>query len=1416
MSVINSLVVNRDEHMEWSEFVMFVIEQVVSDKDFTIFEKFDDVNHHSIQPPASRQSVHGTKMSPESTRLLVGVGPELLIYNTNNQSETWLSEPDTLIMQQKGKKIAHGFGAGIVNNSSLHTSAHHKEDRLVGAGAKVSEDIVHECVDLAFLPSRDMLFVLRSDLCVEFHRMTSRTSFLPENMEHCGFWHLKNPHYRIQIRDMPEESWRLFIIGNTNEIESWLISVGERGHVEISDPQLLIGHNDYVRDILVIYNESYSIMASGSMDTKVMIWDLKTMSCKGVKTGHTAGVQCLAYDGRSTLFAGGFDYSIIGWDLDAQISKPVIFLNGHNATVSKLRALGGVDRCISLDMDGEIRFWDTSRLNPNDNDREISDLAVVEDHIRSFEVFGDVGSRFPTSHGMFMAAQGRRQHIYRVSDYADKVSPPLHVFLSQPLLMCITVHTQHIAFWSAVTGHEQNVMKIGGSHSGIAVEVTSAVLDDRARKLIVGDSNGHISVYNGLTAAKLKTFPALPFAVRYLIYTPDKTIIAVAGAGDLHVFDELPAAPEGNNDNNAHATSQIHSQLHLRETRAHEADVVAIAYSAKLGLIATADMSGMVVVWNYEFFTVEIILNAGFMEGEIGQLAFMDPIPLLAVTGSTSTVTLVPVSRAFKMFGRVLWKVQMHAVGAPELVELEDLEEEEYYEDGDTFDPRAGVMCLDNDLNVGVTAVISEIGLDSVSSTNSKNTPNRTPMRTPNRTPRGSIRGVLPIALNELGSVSTAGSNSQPSSVPSSARPGMSVRVLSTPPGMASAISARAQSAKEAKEAKEANMAAAAASSQQASAAVASSSRTLPSVKIAGLSSSSVQESSKQQQQQQLGPPQSASIKISTSRASIQESSKQGQMPPPSPSSSSLGGGASLSGRPASRKESLASGRDRPEGEAAAKEELLPATKEEEEDEEAEHSEDDDMTASTGSIAAMRKLKLAFSNKRVKDYLLPSKRRDARSIAVEFISPTVPLKPPAEDIISTTLKKILDEREAAWLAQLNIDDYDKEMSRKKLLAELKEQEEGQQHHVFHDDISSVPLVPLPEDMLIHLFIGYDDGTVAVCDLTRTIQRMDIGMVPVGLTSANRVGFNPRRTCLKTGIRYSEMNNLGWTPADIESGSVFTVCPVIKVWHPHGGAVTSLQLVGENNDVMTGSDDFSVQLFKNDSVLKGVLTRGREFDKLFRPRWKTPFNMAERAIKRKSNAEVLVKELSLSIREKKRGKDKRRQAVSQKRSPQRRATDAQHFIHEAVPMPTMQDIIAQHDADEEDFKYHNQENHHHAHRLTDDPDYIRAVGQLAGKITYHVSHRDVARTESAVKFSEVKKAIRQQTGGKKKGKKARKSRRASLLEMLKKSREEEEQEETSEDDDDDKDGKKNPFNDPAYMAEIMSDTHTEGMLMIAVF
>jgi len=71
---------------------------------------------------------------------------------------------------------------------------------------------------------------------------------------------------------------------------------------------------------------------------------------------------------------------------------------------------------------------------------------------------------------------------------------------------------------------------------GINAEICCAVLDDRERKLIIGDSLGQINIYNCLTGVILKTFPVLPYAVRQLIYSEDKTLIALAGQSKLPLY----------------------------------------------------------------------------------------------------------------------------------------------------------------------------------------------------------------------------------------------------------------------------------------------------------------------------------------------------------------------------------------------------------------------------------------------------------------------------------------------------------------------------------------------------------------------------------------------------------------------------------------------------------------------------------------------------------------------------------------------------------------------------------------------------------------------------------------------------------------------------------------------------------------
>ena len=53
------------------------------------------------------------------------------------------------------------------------------------------------------------------------------------------------------------------------------------------------------------------------------------MHSKGRRRGHRAGVECLAYDGVSLLLAGGYDKTVVGWNLHAETDTPVFQLFAH-------------------------------------------------------------------------------------------------------------------------------------------------------------------------------------------------------------------------------------------------------------------------------------------------------------------------------------------------------------------------------------------------------------------------------------------------------------------------------------------------------------------------------------------------------------------------------------------------------------------------------------------------------------------------------------------------------------------------------------------------------------------------------------------------------------------------------------------------------------------------------------------------------------------------------------------------------------------------------------------------------------------------------------------------------------------------------------------------------------------------------
>ena len=267
LDFFKSVDINGDGKMEWSEFVAFVIESVVS-SDPPVTEKFVNVNRHTVQAAGLRATVRCSRMMPEFRCLFVGVGAQIVIYETDDQSPTWLSPKGVripLISRDGGGGSSSSSGShGASTNTSTAVGDDKKKESESGPRAKV------DTRDFCYLVSRDILIVLRSDLCLEFHKFMSRSKIHPDFILASGIWPLDQPYNKLAIRETHNTPWRLFAVGeNRKVVDSWLISVGISGAVELSDYQGLERHSDFLRDVLVIHTDLYDLLVTCGMDKKV-------------------------------------------------------------------------------------------------------------------------------------------------------------------------------------------------------------------------------------------------------------------------------------------------------------------------------------------------------------------------------------------------------------------------------------------------------------------------------------------------------------------------------------------------------------------------------------------------------------------------------------------------------------------------------------------------------------------------------------------------------------------------------------------------------------------------------------------------------------------------------------------------------------------------------------------------------------------------------------------------------------------------------------------------------------------------------------------------------------------------------------------------------------------------------------------
>ena len=243
--------INGDGFMEWSEFVSFIIEQVSQDINYNVPERFVKLADVFIQDVNTRHVVKSCEFVISLNKILQGVGNFLQFYSPDDTKRSWTNLEFQFPLLERNRT----------------------EDKRDAAP-------VHVC-DIFYWKSRDVIFILRSDLCLEYTKLLSKTSFSMELLENRGIIVLKESFFKIELRESTvEESARLFAIGPAQDIYSWEIVETTRGKFELYNPKMMRKHTDLVRDILVVESELHKVFISCSIDRLVLklLYDYKPTS----------------------------------------------------------------------------------------------------------------------------------------------------------------------------------------------------------------------------------------------------------------------------------------------------------------------------------------------------------------------------------------------------------------------------------------------------------------------------------------------------------------------------------------------------------------------------------------------------------------------------------------------------------------------------------------------------------------------------------------------------------------------------------------------------------------------------------------------------------------------------------------------------------------------------------------------------------------------------------------------------------------------------------------------------------------------------------------------------------------------------------------------------------------------------------
>lgn len=425
---------------------------------------------------------------------------------------------------------------------------------------------------------------------------------------------------------------------------------------------VLQGHKGMVTAFASI--QVYNILATGSMDAQILLWDLESNRQKGELLKHKRAVCHLIYSkSMDLLLSAGYENDIYCWDVyNKQI---VLELSGHHAPcvglqLTYLHAEDMEEHAVSCDTNGIFKLWKLARTTSGEITAQQTFAADPSNSLYKPQFILACGPRK-------VLAVSREVRLYEaVSTYVQDFLPFVALF-NKVLDRFYVALGKYVQVWCAINGE-----MIDEWYHVSDSEISCMCFDDRERKVLLGNVNGHVVVLNALNGAIMKSvtlsdiahstvcaekglgggqiddsseenpLQKADYAVVSIHYNKeDKCLIAVSTRA-IYVFDE---------DETEEKADGVLMPLFRAAIDIHEYNVTASAFSYQLSLIATGSGDRTIRIWDFQQLRLEG--ECVGHKGPITAMTFAEPYSVLCTADEDGNLSLWTVRPSPRPFMRV-------------------------------------------------------------------------------------------------------------------------------------------------------------------------------------------------------------------------------------------------------------------------------------------------------------------------------------------------------------------------------------------------------------------------------------------------------------------------------------------------------------------------------------------------------------------------------------------------------------------------------------------------------------------------------------------------------------------------------------------------------------------------------------------